>query len=79
MNRLIKLPCWWTDLFDESIMYLFVNDDGILDIGSRTRAIKHKWEFTDAEVDELRQNYTDFDKQFLVEKPRAHKRRSNDK
>lgn len=58
-HRIIMKSCWWSSIFDgDSLKYLYY--DSItqhFEVGARTTARKHKWEFTDKEVDIVSNSY----------------------
>lgn len=64
--RLIKQQCWWSELFDTTTpQYLFY--DSLLNryrTGCRNTARNYKWEFTADELDRLRLEHPDLDKDF---------------
>ena len=61
--------CWWCELIDgKSDQYLFYDElQKRYRIGVRTTALKYKWEFTDKEIDRIRNEHPDFDFIFDLE------------
>jgi hypothetical protein len=70
-SKVILKPVWWTEILDICVtpQYLFY-DEALrrYRTGSQNTAKKHKWEFTDEEIKELRLDHPDFDEVFMLER-----------
>lgn len=70
-SRAILKPVWWTEMLDicNTPQYLFYDNSlRRYRTGSYNTAKKHKWEFTDEEIRELRLDHPDFDEVFELER-----------
>lgn len=70
-SRAILKPVWWTEILDicNTPQYLFYDNSlRRYRTGSYNTAKKHKWEFTDEEIRELRLDHPDFDEVFELER-----------
>lgn len=70
-SRAILKPVWWTEILDicNTPQYLFYDNSlRRYRTGSYNTAKKHKWEFTDEEIKELRLDHPDFDEVFELER-----------
>ncbi len=58
MYRLLLNRIWWTPAYDDSPKYLYFDertDD--FEVGCRAQARKHKFEFTEEELEQMKKDY----------------------
>ena len=70
-SKAVLKPVWWTEILDICVtpQYLFYDNSlRRYRTGSYNTVKKHKWEFTDEEIKELRLNHPDFDEVFWLER-----------
>ena len=70
-SKAVLKPVWWTEILDICVtpQYLFYDENlRRYRTGSHNTAKKHKWEFTDEEIKELRLDHPDFDEVFELER-----------